>query len=49
MRSIEAMRSELMQKEAGSKLNLLLSRASRLEVEANLSHMRGDQADPDVP
>jgi HlyD family secretion protein len=39
------MRSELMKLEAGSKLNLLLSRASRLEVESNLSHMRGDQVD----
>ena len=45
LRSIEAMRSELMQAEVGSKLNFLLSRASRLEVEANVSQMRGDQAD----
>jgi HlyD family secretion protein len=43
LRSIEAMRSELMQKDAGSKLNLFLSRAARLELEANLSHTRGDQ------
>jgi hemolysin D len=45
LRSIEAMRSELMQAETGSRLNLLLSRASRLEVEDSLSHMRGDQVD----
>jgi HlyD family secretion protein len=45
LRSIEAMRSELMQTAAGSKLNLFLSRAARLELEANLSHTRGDQVD----
>jgi hemolysin D len=45
LRSIEAMRLELMQAETGSKLNLLLSRASRLEVEDGLSHLRGDQVD----
>jgi hemolysin D len=45
LRSIEAMRSELVQVETGSKLNLLLSQASRLEVEDNLSHIRGDQVD----
>lgn len=45
LRAIEAMRSELMQKDAGSKLNLFLSRAARLELEASLSHTRGDQVD----
>jgi hemolysin D len=45
LRSIEAMRSELMDRETGSRLNFLLSRASRLEVEDSLSHMRGDQVD----
>ncbi|TMJ82197.1 MAG: HlyD family type I secretion periplasmic adaptor subunit, partial [Alphaproteobacteria bacterium] len=45
LRSIEAMRSELMEAKTGSKLNLLLSRASRLEIEDNLAHMRGDQLD----
>lgn len=44
-RSIEAMRSELMRDETGSRLNFLLSQASRLEVEDSLSHMRGDQVD----
>jgi hemolysin D len=45
LRSIEAMRSELMQAETGSRLNFLLSQAARLEVEDSLSHMRGDQVD----
>jgi HlyD family secretion protein len=45
LRSIEAMRSELMDRETGSRLNFLLSRASRLEVEDSLSRMRGDQVD----
>jgi hemolysin D len=45
LRSIEAMRSELMRDETGSRLNFLLSQASRLEVEDSLSHMRGDQVD----
>jgi len=45
LRSLEAMRTELWRTESGSKLNLLLTQASRLEVEANLSHMRGDHVD----
>ena len=45
MRSIETMRSTLMDKEVGSKLNFLLSRDARLEVESNLSRVRGNQAD----
>jgi hemolysin D len=45
LRSIEAMRSELMSRETESRLNFLLSRASRLEVEDSLSRMRGDQVD----
>jgi hemolysin D len=45
LRSIETMRSELMDRATGSRLNFLLSRASRLEVEDSVSHMRGDQID----
>ena len=45
MRSIETMRGTLMAKEVGSKLNLLLSHDARLEVESNLSRVRGNQAD----
>jgi hemolysin D len=45
VRSIEAMRGTLMDKEVGSKLNFLLSRDARLEVETNLSRIRGNQAD----
>jgi hemolysin D len=45
MRSIEAMRGTLMDKEVGSRLNFLLSRDARLEVESNLSRVRGNQAD----
>lgn len=45
MRSIETMRGALLEKAVGSKLNLLLSRDARLEVESNLAHVRGNQAD----
>ncbi|WP_122402110.1 HlyD family type I secretion periplasmic adaptor subunit [Bradyrhizobium vignae] len=45
MRSIEAMRSALMAKEVGSKLNFLLSRDARLEVESNLARVRGSIVD----
>lgn len=45
MRSIEAMRSTLMDKEVGSRLNFLLSRDARLEVESNLARVRGNIAD----
>lgn len=45
MRSIEAMRSTLMDKEVGSRLNFLLSRDARLEVENNLARVRGNIAD----
>jgi HlyD family secretion protein len=45
MKSIETMRSTLMEKAVGSKLNLLLSRDARLEVESNLAHVRGNIAD----
>jgi hemolysin D len=45
MRSIESMRGTLMEKEVGSRLNLLLSRDARLEVESNLSRVRGNQVD----
>jgi HlyD family secretion protein len=45
MTSIEAMRGKLMAKEVGSRLNLLLSRDARLEVESNLSRVRGSLVD----
>ncbi|RYH62382.1 MAG: HlyD family type I secretion periplasmic adaptor subunit [Alcaligenaceae bacterium] len=45
MKSIEAMRTALMDKEVGSRLNFLLSRDARLEVESNLSRTRGNQID----
>jgi len=45
MRSIESMRSTLMDKEVGSKLNFLLSRDARLDVESNLARVRGNIAD----
>jgi hemolysin D len=45
MRSIESMRSTLMDKEVGSKLNFLLSRDARLDVESNLARIRGNIAD----
>jgi HlyD family secretion protein len=45
MKSIEAMRGLLAEKEVGSKLNLLLSRDARLEVESNLARVRGNIAD----
>lgn len=45
MKSIEAMRTALAEREVGSKLNLLLSRDSRLEVESNLARVRGNIAD----
>lgn len=45
MKSIEAMRNTLMEKAVGSKLNLLLSRDARLEVENNLARIRGNIAD----
>ncbi|RYH63217.1 MAG: biotin/lipoyl-binding protein, partial [Alcaligenaceae bacterium] len=37
MKSIESMRTTLMDKEVGSRLNFLLSKDARLEVESNLS------------
>ncbi|MBN9149229.1 MULTISPECIES: HlyD family type I secretion periplasmic adaptor subunit [unclassified Nitrobacter] len=45
MNSIESMRSTLMEKKVGSRLNFLLSRDARLEVESNLSRARGSQVD----
>jgi HlyD family secretion protein len=45
MKSIEAMRSALAEREVGSRLNLLLSRDARLEVESNLARVRGNIAD----
>ena len=43
--SIETMRGTLMAKEVGSRLNLLLSRDARLEVDSNLSRVRGSLVD----
>lgn len=45
MRSIESMRSLLMDKELGSKLNFLMSRDARLEVESNLARIQGSITD----
>jgi hemolysin D len=45
MKSIEVMRGTLAEREVGSKLNLLLSRDARLEVESNLARVRGNIAD----
>jgi hemolysin D len=45
MRSIETMRSTLMDKEIGSRLNFLLSRDARLDVDSNLARARGNQVD----
>jgi HlyD family secretion protein len=45
MNSIESMRSTLMDKKVGSRLNFLLSRDARLDVESNLSRIRGSQVD----
>lgn len=45
LRSIEAMRGELMNKELGSRLNFLLARDARLEVESSLVRLHGSQAD----
>lgn len=45
MKSIESMRGALMDKEVGSKLNFLLSRDARLDVESNLARIRGNIAD----
>jgi HlyD family secretion protein len=45
LRSIETMRGTLMDKEVGSKLNFLLSRDARLDVDGSLSRLRGNQVD----
>jgi HlyD family secretion protein len=45
MRSIETMRGTLMDKAIGSKLNFLVSRDARLEVESNLARVRGTIVD----
>lgn len=45
MQAIERMRASLAEKEVGSRLNLLLSRDARLEVESNLARVRGNIAD----
>ncbi len=43
--SIETMRKTLADRELGSKLNLLLSKDARLDVENNLARTRGSRAD----
>ncbi|WP_051380414.1 HlyD family type I secretion periplasmic adaptor subunit [Bradyrhizobium sp. WSM1743] len=45
MQSIETMRNTLMDRQVGSRLNFLLSRDARLEVESNLARVRGNIAD----
>lgn len=45
LRSIESMRGTLMDREIGSRLNFLLSRDARLEVDNALARSRGSQAD----
>lgn len=45
LRSIETMRGTLMDREIGSRLNFLLSRDARLEVDNSLARTRGNQAD----
>lgn len=45
MAAIEKMRSNLMAKEVGSQLNLLLSRDARLDVQTSLARVRGSIAD----
>jgi len=45
MQSIEAMRNALMAKEVGSRLNFLLSRDARLDVESSLARVRGSIVD----
>ncbi len=45
LRAIETMRGTLMDKEVGSKLNFLLSRDARLDVDGNLSRNQGNQVD----
>ena len=45
LNSIETMRSALMAKEVGSRLNFLLSKDARLEVENNLSRVSGNAID----
>jgi membrane fusion protein, hemolysin D len=45
VQSIESMRTLLMNKDLGSKLNVLLSRDARLDVENNLARIRGNRVD----
>lgn len=45
MQLVETMRSALMAKEVGSRLNFLLSRDARLEVESNFARVRGSIVD----
>ena len=45
LNSIETMRSSLMEKEVGSRLNFLLSKDARLEVENNLARASGNAID----
>lgn len=45
LQSIETMRGSLMDKQVGSRLNFLLSKDARLEVENNLARVVGSEAD----
>ncbi len=45
LQAIETMRSSLMDKQVGSRLNFLLSKDARLEVENNLARVVGSEAD----
>jgi hemolysin D len=45
LQTIETMRSSLMDKQVGSRLNYLLSRDARLEIENTIARIRGNQAD----
>lgn len=45
MNSIESMRGTLMEKKVGSRLNYLMSQDARLDIESNLSRVRGSQVD----
>jgi HlyD family secretion protein len=45
LKSIETMRTTLASREVGSKLNMLLSRDARLDVESSLARVRGNMVD----
>ncbi len=45
MREVEAMRGESLDLKTGSRLNMLLARDGRLDVESHLSRLRGDEVE----